>query len=67
MAEFDLKKLEERVENLLAAYRRLQAANRTLNAEWQTVIKKNTELRHRLENVISRVRAIEQSAEEEQA
>jgi uncharacterized protein (TIGR02449 family) len=64
MSEFDLKKLEGSVESLLVAYRRLHAANRTLNAEWQSVIKKNTELRHRLEAVIARVKALEQAGEE---
>lgn len=66
MTDFDPKALETRVEELLHAYRRLQSANRTLNAEWEGLIKNNTELRHRLEAVIARIRALEQQAQEQQ-
>lgn len=64
MGEFDLNQLETRVEALLQAYRRLQAANRTLNAEWQTVTQRNQELRHRLEAAIARLKALEQQEQE---
>ena len=67
MTEFDPKQLESSVAELLAAYRRLQTANRTLNAEWRTMVKKNTELRQRLEAVIARMRALELQAQEQQA
>ena len=65
MTEFDPKQLETRVEELLQAYRRLQTSNRTLSAEWETLVKKNTELRHRLESAIARMRALEQHAQEQ--
>jgi uncharacterized protein (TIGR02449 family) len=64
MGEFDLNQLENRVEALLQAYRRLQASNRTLNAEWQTVTQRNQELRHRLEAAIARLKALEQQEQE---
>jgi uncharacterized protein (TIGR02449 family) len=64
MSDYDLGQLEQRVEALLQAYRRLQAANRTLNAEWQAVTQRNQELRHRLEAVIARLKALEQQEQE---
>jgi uncharacterized protein (TIGR02449 family) len=64
MTDSELKQLETRIEDLLVAYRRLKTTNRTLDAEWQAMVKKNTELRHRLEAVITRMRAIEQQAEQ---
>lgn len=67
MGEYDLSQLEKRIDALLQAYRRLQSANRTLNGEWQTVTQRNQELRHRLETVIARLKALEQQAEEQEA
>jgi uncharacterized protein (TIGR02449 family) len=64
MSEFDLHHLENRIEALLQAYRRLQASNRTLNAEWQVVTQRNQELRHRLEAAITRLKALEQQEQE---
>jgi uncharacterized protein (TIGR02449 family) len=66
MSEFDPSQLESSVDALLQAYRRLQASNRTLSAEWQTVTQRNNELRHRLEAAIARLKALEQQHAEEQ-
>lgn len=60
MNETELQRLESRVEALLQAYKRLQAANRTLNAEWQAMALRNQEIRHRMEAVIARLKALEQ-------
>lgn len=60
MNETELQRLESRVEALLQAYKRLQTANRTLNAEWQAMALRNQELRHRMEAVIARLKALEQ-------
>lgn len=67
MSDDALSQLETRIEALLQAYRRLQAANRTLNTEWQTVTQRNQELRHRLEAVIARLKALEQQEQEQEA
>jgi uncharacterized protein (TIGR02449 family) len=64
MSEHGLSQLENRVEALLQAYRRLQTANRTLNAEWQAMTQRNQELRHRLEAAITRLKALEQQEQE---
>lgn len=66
MSDFDPSQLESSVDALLQAYRRLQASNRTLNTEWQTVTQRNNELRHRLEAAIARLKALEQQYAEEQ-
>lgn len=66
MSEFDPSQLESSVDALLQAYRRLQASNRTLSTEWQTVTQRNNELRHRLEAAIARLKALEQQHAEEQ-
>ena len=59
MNDAELQRLESRVEALLQAYRRLQTTNRTLNAEWQAMAQRNQELRHRMEAVIARLKALE--------
>jgi uncharacterized protein (TIGR02449 family) len=64
MGEYDLNQLENRIEALLQAYRRLHSANRTLNAEWQAMTQRNQELRHRLEAAITRLKALEQQEQE---
>lgn len=65
MNEFDLHHLESRVEALLQAHRRLQVANRTLNAEWQAMAQRNQELKSRMEAVVARLKALEQQEPEE--
>lgn len=60
MNEAELQRLESRVEALLQAYRRVLATNRTLSAEWQAMAQRNQELRHRMEAVIVRLKALEQ-------
>jgi uncharacterized protein (TIGR02449 family) len=65
MTDPEISQLESRVDALLTAYHRLQVSNRTLNAEWQGLVRKNTDLRRRLEAVIARIRTLEQQAEEE--
>ena len=63
MSGYDLNQLENSIETLLQAYRRLQSANRTLNAEWQAVTQRNQDLRHRLEAVITRLKSLEEQEE----
>jgi uncharacterized protein (TIGR02449 family) len=63
MSGYDLNQLENSIETLLQAYRRLQSANRTLNAEWQVVTQRNQDLRHRLEAVITRLKSLEEQEE----
>lgn len=59
MIEEDLAKLEQRVHRLISAHR--QAANelRRITAERDRLLAANSELRERIETIISRIRALE--------
>ena len=65
----ELKALAERIERLLEFNRRLEFEHRSLqqsyaalNTERAALLAKNDQARHRIEAMISRLRALEQSA-----
>ena len=57
--QFDLEQFERGVEKMLQAHQRLKATNRMLLEERELMYKRNMELRHRMETVVSRIKALE--------
>lgn len=62
MTQFDLAEFEQQVDDLLAAYRRLQSDYRTLKVAHDAEERRNIETRERLNAVIERIRALETEA-----
>lgn len=62
MTQFDLADFEQQVDDLLAAYRRLQSDYRTLKVAHDAEEQRNIETRERLNAVIERIRALETQA-----
>lgn len=67
MADFDIYQFEDRVEELLLAYRKLQASNEALTRDLEAATRKNAEMKRRLAAVIERIRALEDEAEAQNA
>lgn len=67
MTDFDIHQFEDRIEDLLAAYRKQRSANETLVRELKSLTQKNAELKERLTAVIERIRALEEEAEAQNA
>lgn len=67
MAEFDIYQFEDRIEDLLVAYRKQRTANETLVRELKSLTQKNAEMKERLTAVIERIRALEEEAEAQNA
>lgn len=63
MQKIDLYQLETRVDELVAAYHRLQVENETLTREFASQARKNAETRQRLQAIIGRIKALEDEAE----
>ena len=68
-AELELKRLEKRVEELIATVHRLKDENRALRArhdslagEKTTVMNRNEQVRARVEGIIGRLKAMERTA-----
>lgn len=62
MTQFDLAEFEQQVDDLLAAYRRLQSDYRALKVAHDAEEQRNIETRERLNAVIERIRALETEA-----
>lgn len=62
MTQFDLAEFEQQVDDLLAAYRRLQSDYRTLKVAYEAEEQRNIDTRERLNAVIERIRALETEA-----
>lgn len=67
MADFDIHQFEDRVTDLIAAYERVMAENRTLRQERDAMARRNAEARQRLQALIERLRALESEAEAQQS
>lgn len=67
MAEFDIYQFEDRVEELVIGYRKLQVANDTLTREFEALTRRHAETKRRLASVVERIRALEDEAEEQNA
>lgn len=67
MPDFDIYQFEDRIEDLLAAYRKQRTANETLVRELKALTKNNAELKKRLAAVIDRIHALEDEAETQNA
>lgn len=63
MSQFDIAQFEDRVETLLADYRRLLADYHALRTAHETEQQRNRETRERLNGVIERIRALEAEAD----
>lgn len=55
----ELSQLEERVHQLLAAYRQARNEQRRAEAERDRLLETNHELRERIERIVTRIRALE--------
>lgn len=62
MADFDIYQFEDRIEDLLVAYRKQRTVNEALVRELKALTKNNAELKKRLAAVIDRIRALEDEA-----
>lgn len=67
MAQFDIYQFEDRVDDLLNAYRRLRLENDTLRHEFEALARRNTEGRRRVQALVDRLRALEMEAETQPA
>ncbi|MES1943227.1 hypothetical protein PC39_03872 [Salinisphaera sp. PC39] len=67
MAEFDIYQFEDRIEELLVTVRKLRAANENLTREFESLTRRNAEMKHRLSAVVERIRALEDEAEAQKA
>lgn len=69
VADQDLKRLEYRIDELIRSVERLKEENRSLRAQQETMaseraqlIERNEQARSRVEAMINRLKALEQSA-----
>ena len=67
MADFDLHELEDCIEELLVSHQRLRNENATLHNELENHIRRNVELKARIQQVLARVEALEQHQEMSEA
>lgn len=67
MSQSNLNELEDRVQELLHAFKRLQIENNTLRQEYTALTRRNSETRQRLQAVIERIKSLEEEAEAQQA
>ena len=63
LPDFDIDRFEQRVDSLLAAYRRLLSEHQALQAEHQAQQERNRFLHERLNSIIERIRALEAEAD----
>ncbi|MEQ9735598.1 MAG: hypothetical protein RLN67_00100 [Algiphilus sp.] len=59
MMDEELTQLEQRVHQLLAAYRQARSDVRRAEAERDRLLEANNELRERIERIVARIRALE--------
>lgn len=59
MMDEELTQLEQRVHQLLAAYRQARSDQRRAEAERDRLLEANNELRERIERIVARIRALE--------
>lgn len=59
MMDEELTQLEQRVHQLLAAYRQARTEQRRAEAERDRLLEANNELRERIERIVARIRALE--------
>ena len=59
MMDEELTQLEQRVHQLLAAYRQARSDVRRAEAERDRLLEANNELRERVERIVARIRALE--------
>ena len=62
--ESELVALEERIQRLLAAYQQARLERRRALQERDRLLTLNTELRKRIEGVITRIKAMEQTEQD---
>lgn len=67
MSQSNMDELENRVDDLLRAFKRLQIENNTLRQEYTALTRRNSETRQRLQAVIERIKSLEDEAEAQQA
>ncbi len=65
--ESEIAALEERIQRLLAAYQQARLERRRALQERDRLLTLNTELRKRIEGVITRIKSMEQAESAEQA
>lgn len=65
MLQSELAQLEERVQRLIAAYHQLRLERKKALAERDRQLALNAELKHRIEGVVERLRALESGHSEE--
>jgi len=63
--ESEIAALEERIQRLLAAYQQVRLERRRALQERDRLLTLNTELRKRIEGVITRIKTMEQSEQAE--